>query len=145
MTPETARGLVFGALLIHGLGHLGAVGALLWRASGRIADSDRAGWLAPRSWLLPNMELSATTAAAYALWIVAALGFVGAALLFWFGARDLEAWRFVALGAALVSTVGMIAFAGTWPVFNTVAAAAVNIAVFVTQLWLRWPALQMSR
>jgi hypothetical protein len=30
-------------------------------------------------------------------------------------------------------------FARTWPVFNTIADLSVNVAVLVTQLWLRWP------
>jgi len=29
--------------------------------------------------------------------------------------------------------------AGTRPVFNTIADLSVNVAVLVTQLWLRWP------
>jgi hypothetical protein len=33
----------------------------------------------------------------------------------------------------------MALFFGTWPVFNTVAALGVNIAVLVTQLIMRWP------
>jgi hypothetical protein len=38
-----------------------------------------------------------------------------------------------------VSILGITLFLGTWPVFNTVAALAMNIAVLVSQLWLRWP------
>ncbi|HKY49978.1 MAG TPA: hypothetical protein VJP45_01860 [Candidatus Limnocylindria bacterium] len=145
LTAETTRGLVFGVLLIHGLGHLGAIGALLWRASGRIAESDQAGWLAPRSWLLTNLDAPTTTWIASAFWLVAAFGFVVTALSFWFEIPGPETWRVVGVVAAVVSLTGMITFVGTWPVFNTTAAAAVNLAVLLTQLWLRWPAIGVAR
>ena len=136
MSADTARGLVFGALVIHGLGHGGALGALIWMA---LRPSDpTGGWQAARSWLLP--ALPAATPIAGAFWIVAMLGFVVAALSFWGIGLPGEAWRSVAIGSAIVSLVGITLFFGTWPPFNTLAALAVNIAVLVSLLWLRWPA-----
>jgi len=53
MSADTARGLVFGPLVIHGLGHGGALGALIWMA---LRPSDpTGGWQAARSWLLPAL------------------------------------------------------------------------------------------
>ncbi|HEY8732415.1 MAG TPA: hypothetical protein VIN69_10640 [Candidatus Limnocylindria bacterium] len=42
--------------------------------------------------------------------------------------------------SAIASTLGIALFFGTWPAFNTIAALSVNAAVFVTLLWLQWPA-----
>ena len=50
-----------------------------------------------------------------------------------------EAWRSLAIGAAVASLLGITLFFGTWPPFNTIAALAVNVAVLVSLLWLRWP------
>jgi len=138
MSADTARGLVFGALVIHGFGHGGALGALIWMA---LRPSDpTGGWQAARSWLLPALPAATATPIAGAFWIVAMLGFVVAALSFWGIGLPGEAWRSVAIGSAIVSLVGITLFFGTWPPFNTLAALAVNIAVLVSLLWLRWPA-----
>jgi hypothetical protein len=138
MSADTARGLVFGALAIHGLGHGGALGALIWMA---LRPSDpTGGWQAARSWLLPALPAATATPIAGAFWIVAMLGFVVAALSFWGIGLPGEAWRSLAIGSAIVSLVGITLFFGTWPPFNTLAALAVNIAVLVSLLWLRWPA-----
>lgn len=138
MSADTARGLVFGALVIHGLGHGGALGALIWMA---LRPSDpTGGWQAARSWLLPALPAATATPIAGGFWIVAMLGFVVAALSFWGIGLPGEAWRSVAIGSAIVSLVGITLFFGTWPPFNTLAALAVNIAVLVSLLWLRWPA-----
>jgi len=138
MSADTARGLVFGALVIHGLGHGGALGALIWMA---LRPSDpTGGWQAARSWLLPALPAGTATPIAGAFWIVAMLGFVVAALSFWGIGLPGEAWRSVAIGSAIVSLVGITLFFGTWPPFNTLAALAVNVAVLVSLLWLRWPA-----
>ena len=138
MSADTARGLVFGALVIHGLGHGGALGALIWMA---LRPSDpTGGWQAARSWLLPALPAGTATPIAGAFWIVAMLGFVVAALSFWGIGLPEEAWRSLAIGSAIVSLVGITLFFGTWPPFNTLAALAVNIAVLVSLLGLRWPA-----
>ncbi|MEJ2291966.1 MAG: hypothetical protein P8Y05_09650 [Deinococcales bacterium] len=49
-------------------------------------------------------------------------------------------WRHLAIGSATVSLVGMVLFFGAWPVFNTFATLAVNVAALITQLWAHWPA-----
>ena len=74
---------------------------------------------------------------ASAFWVVSLAGFVIAALSLW-GILPDAIWRPLAVGSALVSTAGIILFAGTWPVFNTVAAMAVNVAVLVAVLVLRY-------
>ena len=81
MSVETMRGLVFGALMIHGLGHGGALGALLWIAF-RPSDPT-GGWQAARSWLLPALPAASATLVAGTFWVVSMVGFVAAALAFW--------------------------------------------------------------
>jgi hypothetical protein len=67
---------------------------------------------------------------------VSLVGFVVAALAFWFAWGD--AWRAIAIGSAVVSCVGIVLFFGTWPMFNTLAALVVNAAVLVALVVLRW-------
>jgi hypothetical protein len=138
MSADTARGLVFGVLMIHGLGHGGALGALMWIAFR--PDDPTGGWRAARSWLLPALPATTATAFAAAFWILSMVGFVGAALSFWGIVLPGEVWRPLAIGSACVSLVGIVLFFGTWPPFNTVAALAVNLAVLASLLWLQWPA-----
>lgn len=67
------------------------------------------------------------------------LGFVTAALSFWGVLVPGEALRPLAVASAIVSTVGIALFFGTWPMFNTLAALGMNIAVLVALVWLQWP------
>ena len=139
MPVEAVRGLVFGALMIHGLGHGGALGALLWIAF-RPSDPT-GGWQAARSWLLPALPAASATVVASAFWVISMSGFVAAALAFWGIVMPGGLWRPLAIGSAVVSLVGITLFYGTWPPFNTVAALAVNVAVLASLLWLRWPGI----
>lgn len=72
-------------------------------------------------------------------WVLSLIGFVAAALSFWGIFVPGEAWKQLAVASAIVSTLGIALFLGTWPPFNTLAALGVNVAVLVTQLWLHWP------
>jgi hypothetical protein len=134
MSDQVVRLVSFGVLLLHGLGHGGALGAMAWIALR--PGSDTGAWTAARSWLWPSAAPETATLAASAFWIVSLIGFVIAALTFWFGWGD--AWRAIAIGSAVVSCVGIVLFFGTWPMFNTVAALAVNAAVLAGLLLLRW-------
>jgi len=136
MSAQTTRLVVFGVLLVHGLGHGGALAALLWRRYASSAAADQAGWLAARSWALPSMAPATATTVASIFWIVAMVGFVAAALSFWTGSGT--GWASLAVASSLVSLSGILLFLGTWPTFNTIAAMSVNIAVLVTQLGLHW-------
>lgn len=133
MSDQWVRVIWFAMLLLHGLGHGGAIGALAWIAA-RPGTSTGA-WTAARSWLLPSMAPGTATLVAGGSWAVSLVGFVAAALLFWFGN---DAWQPVAIGSSVVSTAGIVLFFGTWPMFNTLAALAVNAIVLVALLVLRW-------
>jgi len=133
MSDQTTRLVVAGVLLVHGLGHAGALGALVWIG---LRAGDTGAWLPARSWLIPSMPSPTVVAAIF--WVLALVGFVAAAGALWFGIGDW--WRSVAVVSALVSSVGIVLFFGTWPTFNTVAALGVDAAVIIALLVLRWPA-----
>ena len=124
-------------LLLHGLGHGGAVGALAWI---RLRPGTSTGdWLAARSWLVPSLSADTATTLAGAFWIVSLVGFLIAAMSFWGVVIPGSVWRPLAVASALLSIAGITCFFGTWPMFNTLAALAVNVAVLGAVLWLRWP------
>lgn len=135
MSDQTIKLLIAGALLLHGLGHGGALGALLGHSRGM----DTGAWLPPRSWLFPSLAAATAARVAVIFWVLSLIGFVAAALSFWGIFVPGEAWKQLAVASAIVSTLGIALFLGTWPPFNTLAALGVNVAVLVTQLWLHWP------
>ena len=134
---QTIKLIAAGVLLAHGLAHGGALGALAWI---RLRPGTPTGdWLAARSWLIPSLPADTATTFASAFWIVSLVGFVVAAMSFWGLIVPAGVWRPLAVAAALVSATGIVMFLGTWPMFNTLAALGVNVAVLVAVLWLRWP------
>jgi hypothetical protein len=136
MSDEMLKLVIGGVLLVHGLGHGGALGALLWiRLRPKSSSGD---WSAARSWLMPALPAETATTLASAFWLAALAGFVIAALAFWGLVLPAGVWRSVALASAVVSMTGIVLFFGTWPAFNTVAATGVNLAVFIA-IWLHWP------
>ena len=136
MSDQTIKLIAAGVLLLHGLSHGGALGALAWirlRPGSNTSD-----WLAARSWLIPSLPDDTATTLASAFWIVSLIGFVVAAMSFWGVIIPGGVWRPLAVAAALASATGIVLFFGTWPMFNTLAALGVNAAVLVAVLWLRW-------
>lgn len=139
MSPSTIKYLIAAVLVLHGLGHLGTLGGIVYhRAAGT-----QGAWLSDRSWLLPSLSAKTAVIVASAFWVLSAIGFVAAALSFWGVLIPAEAWRQLAVVSSVISAAGIIIFLGTWPTFNTVAAFGVNAAVLVTQLWTHWPAGDM--
>ena len=136
MSDQTIKLIAAGVLLVHGLGHGGALGALAWI---RLRPGTPTGdWLAARSWLVPSLPGDTATTIASAFWIASLVGFVVAAMSFWGVLVPGEVWRPLGVAASLVSIAGTVLFFGTWPMFNTFAALGVNVAVLVGVLWLRW-------
>ncbi len=141
MSTQMIRIIVAAVLFVHGIAHFGPIGTYLWI---RFRPSDNtSGWVAARSWLAPSLPPSTAIAVASVFWGLSMVGFVGAALSFWGILVPGEMWRQLAIASAVVSTLGIVVFFGTWPMFNTFAALAVNVAVLVTQLWLHWPPQSM--
>jgi len=135
MSAQTIKVLIAGGLLLHGLGHGGAIGALV--ALGRGTSGGL--WLPARSWLFPSLAAPTARTVATAFWVLSMIGFVAASMSFWGILVPGNAWRQLALASSIVSILGIAFFFGTWPTFNTLAALTMNIAVLVTQLWLHWP------
>jgi hypothetical protein len=136
MSEGTLRLLVGGVLLVHGIAHIGAIGALLWISAGH--ETGPGSWTAARSWLAPGLNADTANQVAIVLYATALVGFVLTALAFWGIVLPVEWWRPIGVVAALVSTAGIVLFFGTWPMFNTLAALAVNVAVLVAVL-TQWP------
>jgi hypothetical protein len=137
MPDSLVRLVIAAALLLHGISHGGALAALAW--IGARPGSDTGAWQAARSWLATGLPAGTATTVAGAFWIASLIGFVTAAGAFWGVGLPGDAWRPLAVVSALVSTVGIVVFFGTWPMFNTLAALAVNVAVLVALLALHWP------
>ena len=137
MSDQTIKLIAAGVLLVHGLGHGGALGALAWIRT--YPGTPAGGWLAARSWLVPSLAGDTATTIAAAFWIVSLVGFVIATMSFWGVVVPHSVWRPLAVASAIVSTIGIVFFLGTWPVNYTLAALGVNVAVLVVVLWLRWP------
>ncbi|MFN8474871.1 MAG: hypothetical protein U0822_21960 [Anaerolineae bacterium] len=135
MSASTTQVLFGVLLLIHGLGHIGALAALPF------ADRsyNKSGWRPARSWLFPKLAPRTARLIASVFWALSAVGFIAAALAFWGILLPTSLWQPLAVVFAIISTTGIVLFFGTWPMFNTVAALAVNIAVFVCVFWLHWP------
>ena len=135
MSDQTIKLIAAAVLLLHGLGHGGALGALAWI---RLRPGTPTGaWHAAQSWLLP-LSTDTASSVAGAFWIASLVGFVIAAMSFWGVLVPEGVWRPLAVASAVVSIAGIALFFGTWPMFNTLAALAVNVAVLVAVLWLRW-------
>ncbi len=138
MPDGTLRLILGGLLFLHGLAHGGAMGSLWWIATRPGVDTG--GWTAARLWAAPGIATNVATATAIGFWSAAVVAFVVAALGFWGVVVPADWWRPAAVGGAMVSLVGIVLFAGTWPLFNTVAAVIVNVAVLVAVLVLHWGA-----
>jgi hypothetical protein len=136
MSDEQLRWVVAGVILVHGIAHGGALGALWWVGTRGAANAG--GWAPARSWLAPSLGEDAATRLAVAFWVASVVGFVLAALAFLGIVLPVDAWPALGAGSAVVSTVGIVLFVGTWPAFNTVAALAVNVAVVVAAV-TGWP------
>ncbi len=136
MSDQTIKLIAAGVLLVHGLGHGGALAALTWI---RLRPGTPTGdWLAARSWLAPSLPGDTATTIASAFWIVSLVGFVIAAMSFWGVVVPGSVWQPLAVASAIVSTAGVVFFFGTWPMNYTLAALGVNAAVLVAVLLLHW-------
>ena len=136
MSDQALRLVIGGVLLVHGIAHGGALGALWWLNTRPTLDAG--GWTSARTWAAPSLGTETATMVAVVFWVLSLVGFVLAALAFWGIVLPVGWWRPLAVASALVSTAGIVLFFGTWPMFNTLAALAVNVAVLVA-VATNWP------
>ena len=137
MTNQLVQIIVFAVLFLHGIAHGGAIAALFWVEAR--PDIDAGGWKAAKSWVIPSLSPYTARSVAIAFWTVSMIGFVAAALSFLGFVVPQSSLSWLAVSSAAISTAGILLFLGIWPPFNTAAALAVNLAVFITQLMLHWP------
>jgi hypothetical protein len=144
---QTLRLIIVVALLAHAIAHVIALGALVAQSQGGLSASQ----ITVRAWLLPSLSADTAAMVVIPLWLISSLGLLLAALSFWGILVPPHLWRQLAVGSALVSVLGIALVAGAWPgsanlprsILNTSVALAMNVVIFGTQLWLRWPALAL--
>lgn len=135
MVEVTVELVIFAALLVHGIGHVGALGTLAVLAYR--PGTSTGHWQAAKSWLLPSLSRRLATAVASVFWVAALVGFVLVALSWW-GVLAPGLWRPMGIVSAVVSGAGIVLFFRTWPMPNTAAALGMNVVAVV--LALAWPA-----
>jgi len=125
MSTGLIRILIAGALFVHAVGHT-------------------LGFFMPtRSWLIPQASEPMLRTLSSVFWVLAAGGFLLSCLSFLGIIVPPDWWRPLAVVFAVVSLLGIGLFWGTWPAFNVFGALTMNLAVLVTQLWLKWPPTDM--
>ena len=143
-SPSVLRIIIVVALAAHGIAHAIALSGLI----GQCVNGASASQATARTWLLPGLGPNAAATVAIPFWLVAAVGFLVAAMSFWGIFLPDAAWRQIAVGAALASIVGIALFAGTWPgsptgfqnQLNIGIAITMDVVILATQVWLTWPA-----
>ena len=146
MSPQTIKIIITATLLLHGVAHGRAFLTLV-----AVAAGGSHAWIPVRSWLFPSLSLKTAAAIACVFWLPATIGFVAAAMAFWGIVIPGETWRQLAIVSAIISTLGIALFTGTWPgapdrrlsTLDTIIALVINLAVFVALLWLQWPPYAM--
>jgi len=147
MNADALRVVIAAVLLLHGLAHLVALGALLSTLAGVRSPTGPV----PRLWALPRLPTRSLALMGTLLWGAATAGFLGAAGAFWGLWLNPSSWRPLASGASLISILGIAVFAGTWPgspsrnrsVLNTAIAAFMDVVILAALLWLRWPPVEL--
>ncbi|HET8776208.1 MAG TPA: hypothetical protein VFN76_00975 [Candidatus Limnocylindria bacterium] len=116
-------------LFAHGIGHSMGLLQLF-----RLAVINPA-WKGD-SWLLAGTAAPVSTVLGVIVWTTAIIGFSAAAaiLLGWLPAAW---WEPVAVGAAVVSLVGLLLFPTAFPTASSIGAFAVDAAILVAVLWAR--------
>lgn len=110
-------------LVVHGFAH--------WQIT--------TGWGAKTSvssWLLPSMQPATLQSLGTFLWVVTLLAFVATGILLF---ASMEWWRTLAVVSSLLSLLVIGIF---WQP-AMVLGAAVDIAVLLALLWIRWPSPQL--
>ncbi|HEX2883013.1 MAG TPA: hypothetical protein VHQ42_00420 [Candidatus Limnocylindria bacterium] len=118
-------------LAAHGIGH--SMGLLQVFKVATVSPS----WNGD-SWLLTGpVGPTGTHVVGVVVWSLAIAGFVAlaAVVVGWLP----EAWFApVAIASSVVSLLGIVLFPAAFPVFSTIGAFAVNVAVLAAVLWFDW-------
>jgi hypothetical protein len=118
-------------LLAHGIGH--SMGLLqIFKVA-----SVNPQWHGD-SWILSGVAgPTATQAVGAIIWTIAIVGFAAVAgvVVGWLPA---EWWQPLAIVSSVVSLVGVAFFPIAFPLFSTVGAVAIDVAVLAAVLWFHW-------
>lgn len=147
MSTQTIQIIITAVLALHGIAFARGAYTLFVQWLSR----SNHGWLPLRFLPYPSLSAPATAAIASFFWLLSTIGFIGSALGFWGTLVPGEYWRQLAIGGAIISTIGIILFSGIWPgapsksmsQLDTAIALVVNVAILVALLWLEWPPLSM--
>jgi hypothetical protein len=136
MSAQALRLVLAFILVFHGVGH--ALGIL--PAFGITLGKNHAAG----SWLFGEATgTGGLREVGFALWSVTLLGFLaaGLSLLGWLVPQSW--WQTLAIGSAMLSILTLAVFWWGLPLLfpHKVGATAVNVAVLVCLLWLRWPSV----
>jgi hypothetical protein len=95
------------------------------------------------SWLLAGTAAPVGAVLGFVVWTAAIIGFCAAAaiLLGWLPAPW---WQPVAVGASLVSLVGLFLFPTAFPTASSVGAFVVDAAVLIAVLWAKFGPAQRA-
>lgn len=143
ISTATIRVLIAGALFVHGVAHAIALGATIAQAIGGPSRSR----VTLRSSIFPALSPKTSASVAVLFWAFSTISFLVAALSFWGMLAFGIAWRTITIAGSIVSIVGIVLFSGVWPgsptlrrsMFNTLIALIMDLAILISQLWLRWP------
>lgn len=134
MSPNLLKILIAGVFFVHGIGHIMGLLPIMG-----VASTDT--WTAD-SWLLTGLlGSSISRAIGFVLFLLAFLGFAGAALAVMGWLVPHELWRSLAVWSAVISLVAIFLFWNAFVAFfpNKVGAVAVNAATLAALLWMNWP------
>jgi hypothetical protein len=118
-------------LLAHGIGH--SMGLLQFF---KIAKANPS-WNG-ESWLLTGtVGTAGTQVIGTAIWVAAIIGFaaLAAAVMGWL---PVEWFRPLAIASVVVSLAGLLLFPVAFPVFSTIGALVVDVAVLAATIWYGW-------
>jgi hypothetical protein len=125
---KLAIGLV---LVAHGIGHsMGILGAF------KVATVNPA-WHGD-SWIITGVAgQTVTLVAGTLIWAIAIVGFclLGGVVVGWLPAAW---WPPLAVGSSIVSLLGLVLFPLAFPVFSTLGALVVDVAVLASVAWYGW-------
>ena len=147
MSTETIQVLITAVLFLQGVSHARGFVALVKQFSNRSPGP----WLPLRSWLFPSLTMQTAAAVASIFWLLSAIGFIASSLSFWGFLVPGDFWRQLAIASAIISTLGIVLFSGTWPgapnrslsTADTVIALILNLAILVALLVMHWPPYAM--
>ena len=133
MDGSTLRMIIAIVLFIHAIGHIQGVLVAL-----NLFSTEK--WHS-RSWLLDKLVGEKVSKfIALILWLICALGFLVTAFAFLDIGIPNDLWRPMAVVFSIPSLLGVILYRNSFAAsFNKLGALAVNAAILIGLLFLKWP------